>query len=156
MDELIKDFVGASNVNLHKSDYLLLDVEACDKIGSMLCYCFSDNRLQQFKIKNFKKLIETRQAVMKTGVNAYKDYVDYCRHNNETDLKITFFWKKQRGKYQCLPELIFLFNRFKKFKDVEFDINAFLKFEDTELTPKNYQHPTRARNVGKFIALSKK
>ena len=133
VDELIKDFVGASNVNLHKSDYLLLDVEACDKIGSMLCYCFSDNRLQQFKIKNFKKLIETRQAVMKTEVNVYKEYVDYCRHNNETDLKITFFWKKQRGKYQCLPELIFLFNRFAKVKDVEFDINAFLKFEDTEL-----------------------
>ena len=133
VDELIKDFVGASNVNLHKSDYLLLDVEACDKIGSMLCYCFSDNRLQQFKIKDFKKLLDTRQTVMKNGVNVYKEYVDYCRHKKETDLKITFFWKKQRGKYQCLPELIFLFNRFSKVKEIEFDINAFLKFEDNEL-----------------------
>ena len=130
--ELIRDFVGTSNVNLYKNDNLLLDIKACDKIGSMLCYCYSNNRLPS-KIKDVKKLIEIRQSILKSGINVYKDYLDYCKRNKESDLKITFFWKKLRGKYPILPEFIFLFNRFVKVKEIEFDINAFLKFEDTDL-----------------------
>ena len=132
VDELIFDFVGASNFNLYKSDCLLLDIEACDKIGSMLCYCYSGGGITS-KIKDVKKLRETRQTILKSGINVYKDYTDYCKHNKQTDLKITLFWKKNKSKYPCLPELIFLFNRFAKVKEIEFDINAFLKFEDTDL-----------------------
>ena len=134
MDQLIKDFIGTSNNNVHKGNTLILDKKMCDNIGSFLCYCYSESRLQTYKIKDAKKLIEIKQNILKNKINVYKDYLDYCKHNKSSDMKITFFWKKQRNKYQCLPELIFLFNRFSKIKEVVFDINSFEEEEeDTDL-----------------------
>ena len=133
IDKLVMDFIGKNNNNIHKGDVLILDEKMCDKIGSLLCYCYSESRIQQFKIKDMSKLVEIRKNILKKKINVFKDYLDYCKHNKPTDLSVTLFWKKQRNNYECLPELIFLFNRFSKVKEIVFDINSFKREEDSDL-----------------------
>ena len=133
IDKLIKDLVGTNNMYLYKSNNLLLDQKNCEILGAFLCYSFSDSRLQQYKIKDANKLIEIRQAILKSGINSYRDYLNYCRANPQTDIKITAFWKNQKNRYICLPSLIFLFNRYSKVKEIEFDINLFNENKNPDL-----------------------
>jgi hypothetical protein len=132
IDQLIKELVGLNYSNNHEDEILCLNKRNCEIIGSFLCYSYSDSRLQQYKIKDSKKLIEIRKLIIKQGINVYRDYMEYCRNNKITDLKTTFYWKKKRNQYDCLPELIFLFNRFSKVKEIEFDINSFIKENDSD------------------------
>ena len=125
IDKIVKDMMGTYKTNLHRGDILFLDKKTCEFLGCFLCYCYTDSRLQQYKIKDANKLIELRKSIIKSGINVYKDFLDYCKENKGNDSKISFFWKKQRNKYICLPELIFLFNRYAKVKTVVFDINSF-------------------------------
>ena len=137
IDQLIKELVGLNYSNNHEDEILCLNKRNCEIIGSFLCYSYSDSRLQQYKIKDSKKLIEIRKLIIKQGINVYRDYMEYCRNNKITDLKTTFYWKKKRNQYDCLPELIFLFNRFSKVKEIEFDINSFIKENDSDIDEAN-------------------
>ena len=137
IDQLIKELVGLNYSNNHEDEILCLNKRNCEIIGSFLCYSYSDSRLQQYKIKDSKKLIEIRKLIIKQGINVYRDYMEYCRNNKITDLKATFYWKKKRNQYDCLPELIFLFNRFSKVKEIEFNINSFIKENDSDTDEAN-------------------
>ena len=138
IEKLVKDLVGKSNINIYRNDILLLDKKNCEIIGEFLCYCYTDSRLLQYKIKDAKKLIEIRQNITKKCINVYKDYLDYCKINKVSDLDVTYFWKKLRNDYPCLPELIFLFNRYSKITQIQFDINLFETFKNSDLDDANY------------------
>ena len=113
-----------NKLNIYKSKTLLLDSDNCEIIGSILCYSYS--RLQQYKVKDINKLIELRNRIIKKNIDVVKDFVKYCNENkNMSDPKISYYWKSQRNQYICLPELIFLINRYSQVTEVEIDINLF-------------------------------
>ena len=103
---------------------LLLNKKNCEIIGSVLTYSFS--RLQQYKIKDMNKLKELSKKILDDGVDVQKDFAKYCRENKNFDnKKITTYWKSQRNKYICLPELIFLINIYSQVSMIEIDFNIF-------------------------------
>ena len=103
---------------------LLLNKKKCEIIGSVLTYSFS--RLQQYKIKDMNKLKELSKKILDDGVDVQKDFAKYCRENKNFDnKKITTYWKSQRNKYICLPELIFLINIYSQVSIIEIDFNIF-------------------------------
>ena len=113
-----------NKLNIYKSKTLLLDSDNCEIIGSILCYSYS--RLQQYKVKDINKLIELRNTIIEKNIDVVKDFVKYCNENkNMSDPKISYYWKSQRNQYICLPELIFLINRYSQVTEVEIDINLF-------------------------------
>ncbi len=118
-----------NKLNIYKSKTLLLDSENCEIIGAILCYSYF--RLQQYKVKDINKLIELRNAIIEKNIDVVKDFVKYCNENkNLSDLKISYYWKSQRNKYICLPELIFLINRYSQVTEVEIDINLFNSLQE--------------------------
>ena len=118
-----------NKLNIYKSKTLLLDLDNCEIIGSILCYSYS--RLQQYKVKDINKLIELRNRIIKKNIDVVKDFVKYCNENkNMSDPKISYYWKSQRNKYICLPELIFLINRYSQVTEVEIDINLFNSLQE--------------------------
>ena len=102
---------------------LLLNTKKCQIIGAVLAYSFS--RLQQYKIKDMNKLIELRKTIIEKGIDVQRDFAKYCKENKVTDKKITYYWKSQRNKYICLPELIFLINIYSQVTEIEIDSNLF-------------------------------
>ena len=109
--------------NIIKPQTITLSRDNCENIGTILCYSFP--RLYQYKIKDMNKLIEIKKIILEQGINVEKDYLRYCKENKITDKKITYYWKTQRSKYICLPELIFLITRYSKVSEVKIDINLF-------------------------------
>ena len=113
------------NKNKNKNiNTLLINKKNCEIIGSVLTYSFS--RLQQYKIKDMNKLKELSKKILDDGVDVQKDFAKYCRENKNFDnKKITTYWKSQRNKYICLPELIFLINIYSQVSMIEIDFNIF-------------------------------
>ena len=110
--------------NLYKSKTLKLTKKKCEILGSILCYSYP--RLQKYKIKDMNKLLELRKFIIKEGIDVHRDFTKYCKENmTKTETKITYYWKSQRSKYKCLPELIFLINRYSKVTEVEIDANLY-------------------------------
>ena len=103
---------------------LLLNKKKCEIIGSVLTYSFS--RLQQYKIKDMNKLKELSKKILEEGVDVQKDFAKHCKDSkNSGNRKITYYWKSQRSKYICLPELIFLINIYSQVSMIEIDFNIF-------------------------------
>ena len=119
-----------NKLNIYKSKTLLLDSEKCEIIGAILCYSYP--RLQQYKVKDINKLIEIRKTIIEKGIDVVKDFTKYCKEKQVNDKKITYYWKSQRNKYNCLPELIFLINRYSQVTEVEIDINLFNSLKEDE------------------------
>ena len=110
--------------NLYKSQTLILSKKKCEILGSVLCYSYL--RLQQYKIKDINKLMELRKIIIAKGIDVHRDFAKYCQKNeSKADLKITYYWKSQRNKYICLPELIFLVNRYSKVTEIVLDANLY-------------------------------
>jgi hypothetical protein len=104
-----------------------LNIENCEIIGSILCYSYL--RLQtEYKIKDINKLLEIRKNIFSKNIDVVKDFTKYSKETKDSDekiKKITYFWKKKRNSYECLPELIFLINRYSFVSEIEIDFNLF-------------------------------
>lgn len=124
IDDIINQILGDSKKNIYNNKTLKLDKEFCEIIGSLLCYSYP--RLQQeYKIKDINTLLQIRKNVISKGIDVQRDFTNYIKENGNTEEKITYFWKKKRNKYDCLPEFIFLINRYSQVSEVEIDINLF-------------------------------
>ena len=133
IDNIINKLMGNSKINSYKSKSLLLNKENCEIIGSILSYSYL--RLQQeYNIKDINKLLEIRKNILSKGIDVQRDFLNYCKENKNSEEKITFFWKKQRKKYDCLPEMIFLINRYSHVFEIEIDINLFDDSLDDDIT----------------------
>ena len=106
-----------------KGNKIILNKKKCEIIGSVLCYSFS--RLQQYKIKDMNKLIEIRKDILDKGIDVQKDFIKHCKNNTIKEKRVSYYWKSQRSKYMCLPELIFLINLYSQITEIEIDFNLF-------------------------------
>ena len=127
IDNLINQLLEKNSINTYKSKSMKLNIENCEIIGSILCYSYL--RLQQeYKIKDMNKLFEIRKNIFSKNVDVVKDFSKYSKETKDSDekiKKITFYWKKKRNSYECLPELIFLINRYSLVTEIEIDFNLF-------------------------------
>ncbi len=127
IDEIISKLLDKNIINTYKNKLMKLNIENCEVIGSLLCYSYL--RLQQeYKIKDMNKLLEIRKNIFSKNVDVVKDFSKYSKETKDSDekiKKITYFWKKKRSSYECLPELIFLFNRYSLVTEIEIDFNLF-------------------------------
>jgi hypothetical protein len=81
---------------------------------------------QLYKIKDLNRLLEIRNNILYNHIDVQKDFLNYCqKKNSEEKIKITYYWKKNRNSYECLPELIFLINRYSQVSEIEIDIDLF-------------------------------
>ena len=135
IDNLVNRLLGNNKINLYKNKIMTLNKENCETIGSILCYSYL--RLQQlYKIKDLNRLLEIRNNILSRDIDVQKDFLNYCKKNKNSDekLKITYYWKKNRNSYECLPELIFLINRYSHVSVIEIDIDLFDKNLSEEMT----------------------
>lgn len=135
IDNLVNHLLGNNKINIYKNRIMTLNKENCETIGSILCYSYL--RLQQlYKIKDLKRLLEIRNNILSRDIDVQKDFLNYCKKNKNSDekLKITYYWKKNRNSYECLPELIFLINRYSNVSEIEIDIDLFDQNLSEEMT----------------------
>ena len=135
IDNLVNKLLGSNKMNIYKNKIMILNKKNCETIGSILCYSYS--RLQQlYKIKDLNKLYEIRNNILSRDIDVQKDFLNYCKKHKNSDekLKITYYWKKNRNSYECLPELIFLINRYSHVSEIEIDIDLFEQNLSEELT----------------------
>ena len=135
IDNLVNHLLGSNKMNIYKNKIMILNKENCEAIGSILCYSYL--RLQQlYKIKDLNRLLEIRNNILSRDIDVHKDYLNYCKKikNSEEKMKITYYWKKNRNSYECLPELIFLINRYSHVSEIEIDINLFEQNLSEEIT----------------------
>ena len=136
IDNLINQILDNNIINTYKNKSMKLNIENCEMIGSILCYSYL--RLQtEYKIKDMNKLLEIRKNIFSKNVDVVRDFKKYTKETKDSDekiKKITFFWKKKRNSYECLPELIFLFNRYSLVSEIEIDFNLFNNSINEETT----------------------
>ena len=117
--------------NIYKKDCLVLGPKLCETIGTILCYAYS--KFSSYKIKDMNKLVELRKLIISNKRDILKDFENYCNKNNTE--KFTTFCKNNRTKYELLPELIFLINRFSLVTSVQIQLE---KFTDNKLTADDF------------------
>ena len=132
IDSVINHLMKRGKNNVYKSQNLTLTKNKCEIIGSILCYSYL--RLQQYKIKDMNRLMEIKKIILEKGIDVEKDFIKYCREKKLTDQRITYFWKSQRNKYICLPELIFLINRYSQVNEISIDINLFNEYLNDDIS----------------------
>ena len=119
----------------YKKECLVIGPKLCETIGTILCYAYS--RLTTYKVKDMKRLVELRKIIISKKRDILKDFENYCSNNNKNPKteKFTSFCKESRGKYELLPELIFLINRFSLVTTIQIQLD---KFTDTKLTADDF------------------
>ena len=120
------NYLTGNNINsknVYKSHSFLLTKSKCEAIGCILCYSYS--KFLKYKIKDLNKLIELRKNIIEEDIDVVRDFLDNCKTKNVADQKITSFWKNNKNNYNCVPEIIFLFNRYSNVTEVEIDFNLF-------------------------------
>ena len=106
------------NNNKYKYNSLELNLNLCKSFAIILSYAYS--KMSDYKIKNMKKLVEIRKSIIKKKIDIFNDYNRY-KQNNKNE-KITKFCKENRNKYEILPEIIFIINRFSLVDTIKIEI----------------------------------
>ena len=121
--------------NIYKKDCLVLGPKLCETIGTILCYAYS--KFSSYKIKDMNKLVELRKLIISRKRDILKDFENDCNKNNKiiNTEKFKAFCKNNRTKYELLPELIFLINRFSLVTSVQIQLE---KFTDNKLTADDF------------------
>jgi hypothetical protein len=139
VEKHINSLIGNGKNNFYKKNELILNKYTCTNIGGILAYCFP--RFDRYKIKDIDSLISLRNLILKNknNIDIYKDFLDYCNSKNldiNEEKKIEFC-KKNRKKYENIPELAFIINRYANVTSVILEIDSFfsqsIKEEDFHL-----------------------
>ena len=122
-----------SKNNLYRLGELNLNMNVCRPFGIILSYAYS--KMSNYKIKDITKLIEIRKKIIRDKTDILKDFQKYCKNNkkNPQNEMLTQFCKENRSHYDCLPELIFLINRYCNVNTILVDINSFTNLKEEEL-----------------------
>lgn len=131
--------IGNRNHNIYKNNELILNKSTCINIGGILAYCFP--RFDRYKIKDIDTIISLRNLILRNSQNIdiYQDFLNYCnsKNLNTNEEKKMAYCKNNRKKYENIPELVFIFNRYVNVTSITFDIDSFydqyLKEEDIHL-----------------------
>ena len=113
-----------------------LDGESLGALGRMISYSYT--KIDQYKIKDMKKLEESVNKVIKDKINIYDDFIKWCVKEKKDQNKenITEFCKNKRKEYDCLPEVIFMVNKFSKIETVNLELD---KICNPDLTDEEYK-----------------
>ena len=110
---------------LGKSETISFTKNFCEVIGAVLCFSYS--RLNNYKIKDVNKFMEIRKEIIQKKIDVIRDLKNFLKKNKKNDFSIISYWKENRNNYICLPELIFLINKFSTYTEIEIDLNSFEK-----------------------------
>ena len=123
IEEKLKLFIR--NNNKYKFNSLELNLNLCKSFAIILSYAYS--KMSEYKIKNMKRLMEIRKSIIKKKIDIFNDYNRYCKQNNKNveKEKITKFCKENRYKYEILPEIIFIINRYSIVDTIKIEIMKF-------------------------------
>ena len=129
----LNTLIDKTKYKINKSNILHLNLNKCKTFGIILSYAYS--KMEKYKIKDIKQLIEIRKKIIKKNIVILKDFLNYCHNNkkNPQKEKLTTFCKKNKKKYDCIPEIIFLINNYADVKSVKIDINLFSFLKPDEL-----------------------
>ena len=137
IEDKLKLFIR--NSNKYKYNSLELNLNLCKSFAFILCYAYS--KMSDYKIKNMKKLLEIRKSIIKKKIDIFNDYNRYCKQNNKNieKEKITKFCKENRNKYEILPEIIFIINRYSLVDTIRIEIMNFYS-NSNELNEEDLQY----------------
>ena len=128
----LNSLIDKAKYKLNKSNILNLNLNICKIFGTILCYAYS--KMEKYKIKDIKRLVEIRKKIVKSSIDILKDFINFCKNKKKDPKKekLTKFCKDNKKKYDCIPEIIFLINKYANVTSVKIDINsfAFLKHEE--------------------------
>ena len=119
-------------LNKKNATTLDLDAETLGALGRMISYSYT--KIDQYKIKDMKKLEEAIDKVMNQKINIYDQFVKWCAEEKKDpkNEKLTEFLKKRRKNYDLLPELIFLVNHFSKITTVNIELDKIYNPENSD------------------------
>ena len=122
-----------SKNNIYRSNVLNLNLNVCKPFGIILSYAYS--KMSNYKIKDIQRLIEIRKKIIRDKIDILKDFQKYCTNNGKSlkNEMLTKYCKENRANYECLPELIFLINRYCNVNTIQVDINSFTILKEDEL-----------------------
>ena len=137
--EVTKDQIEKCySVLLEKKNATTLDLdnETLSAIGRMVCYSY--DKIDQYKIKDMRKLEEAINKVLKDKINIYDNFVNWCAKEKKDPKKekMTEYYKKNRKDYDCLPEVIFMVNHFSKITTINLELD---KIYNAELKEDEYK-----------------
>jgi hypothetical protein len=132
-NDLLQQGKGRSNSNIYRFTTLDLKLNICRIFGIVLSYAYS--KMADFKIKSMKQLIEIRNKIINENIDIYNKFKEHCEKNRKDINKEKFskFCKSNRSKYDCLPELIFLINRYSLITTVQIELNVFHDLSDVDI-----------------------
>lgn len=117
----------------YKFNSLNLNSEICKQFAIILSYAYS--KMSQYKIKDMKKLMEIGKTIIKKKVDIWNDFSSYCDSNkkNIQTEKLTKFCKENRNKYDILPEIIFIINKYSNVNIINIELKSYPNLTDEEL-----------------------
>ena len=132
-NDLLQQGKGRSNSNIYRFTTLDLKLNICRIFGIVLSYAYS--KMADFKIKSMKQLIEIRNKIINENIDIYNKFKEHCeKHRKDINKeKFSKFCKSNRSKYDCLPELIFLINRYSLITTVQIELNVFHDLSDVDI-----------------------
>ena len=119
--------------NKYKKKSLFLSLNMCKTFSIILSYAYS--KMNTYKVKDMKKLVEIRKKIIKNNVDIFKDFINYCSSKKKypQNVKLSTYCKDNREKYDILPEIIFIINKYSNVNIVEVDVNSFSKLTEDDL-----------------------
>ena len=125
--------VNKSKINTYKYNSLNLKPNICEAIGTILSYAYS--KMSDYKIKSMKRLVELRKSIISKKIDILNDFNRYCKSNNKNpnEEKYTKFTKENKNKYDILPELIFIINRYSYVDKILIEFESFPNISEENL-----------------------
>ena len=123
----------AEKINKYKKKSLHLTVNICKTFSIILSYTYS--KMSNYKVKDMKKLVDIRKKIIKGNIDIFKDFINFCQAKKKfpQNEKLTSFCKDKRDKYEILPEIIFIINKYSNVNIVEIDLKSFTTLTEEEL-----------------------
>ena len=126
-------------LNEKNAKTLDLNYSILKSLGQMISYSYT--KLDQYKIKDMGKLIESIDKFSRKKINIYDEFVKWCvkERKDPKKEKITEYYKKRRKDYDCLPEVIFLINHFGSITTVNLELDKIYREDLDEEDYKYYE-----------------
>ena len=132
IEKYLNNLINKSKNNIYRYNSLKLNVNICKTIGAILSYAYS--KMSSYKIKDMKRLVEIRKNIISSKIDILKDFLKFCKEKKKypQNEKLTSYTKDNRNKYEILPELIFLINRYSSVNTVQIELETFTHIKEDE------------------------
>ena len=73
----LNSLIDKAKYKLNKSNILNLNLNICKIFGTILCYAYS--KMEKYKIKDIKRLVEIRKKIVKSNIDILKDFINWIQ-----------------------------------------------------------------------------